>query len=88
MYSIDSADKSRDPERKEVTKFFKDELGFKDNEIEFVDRTNFYFEEETGWLTKFSDEELKRLNESAKRIFGDKKHGLGKQILKIAICEC
>ena len=58
MYSIDSADKSREPERKEVTKFFKDELGFKDNEIEFVDRNNFYFEEETGWLTKFSDEEL------------------------------
>ena len=88
IYAIDLDDNTRDSTRDLVTDFFKNYFGFLQSEIEFVDRTNFYFEEETGWLTKFSDEELKRLNESAKRIFGDKKHGLGKQILKIAICEC
>ena len=37
--------------------FFKDELGFTENEIEDVDRNNFYVDQDQIVKTKFSDEE-------------------------------
>ena len=68
--------------------FFVEKLGFEESEIEFVDRTKFFSIDKDGVdLTVFTDEELKILNDSSRRMFGDKKHGLGKQVLHIAICE-
>jgi hypothetical protein len=56
-YAIDFADKSRDLVRNLTKDFFKDELGFTENEIEFVDRNNFYDYKDQIVKTKFSDEE-------------------------------
>jgi hypothetical protein len=41
IYAIDINDKTLALTRKTATDFFKNELGFEDNEIEFVDRNNF-----------------------------------------------
>ncbi len=56
-YAIDFADKSRESVRKLTKDFFKDELGFTENEIEDVDRNNFYVDQDQIVKTKFSDEE-------------------------------
>ena len=41
IFSIDKADKTRDAIRKVIIDFFKNNLGFKDDDIIFVDRTEF-----------------------------------------------
>ena len=41
IYTIDKADKKREPIRKITIDFFKQELGFKDSDIFFVDRNEF-----------------------------------------------
>ena len=41
FYAIDLADKSREATRNKVKDFLKDWIGFKENEIEFIDRTKF-----------------------------------------------
>ena len=88
FYAIDSADNTRVLARKTTVDFFVEKLGFEESEIEFVDRTKFFSIDKDGVdLTVFTDEELKILNDSSRRMFGDKKHGLGKQVLHIAICE-
>ena len=42
IYAIDAADKSKESLRELTKNFFKDELDFKESEIQFVDRTHFY----------------------------------------------
>ena len=71
IYAIDAADKSKESLRELTKNFFKDELDFKESEIQFVDRTHFYKDQAGVWQTKFSDEEQKRLNYSAMVMFGD-----------------
>ena len=43
IYTIDKADKTREPIRKITIEFFKQELGFKDGDIIFVDRNEFIY---------------------------------------------
>ena len=86
VYAIDKADQAREPIRKATIDFFKTYLGFTDDEIIFVDRTE--FEKIDGvYLTKFSDETTEKMNQLARSIFEDPQHGLAKQVLNIAICE-
>ena len=87
VYTIDKADKTREPTRKVTIDFFKTYLSFTDDEIIFVDRMEFdgTFGKEK---TKFSTETTKRMNDFARSIFKDPQHGLAKQILNIALCEC
>ena len=86
VYAIDKADKSRESTRKVTIDFFKTYLGFTDDEIIFVDRTE--FEKIDGvYLTKFSDETTEKMNQLARSIFEDPQHGLAKQSLNIALCE-
>ena len=87
VYAIDAADKTREPTRKATIKFFKTYLGFTDDEIMFVDRTE--FDGTPGnESTKFSAETTLKMNEFARPIFEDTKHGIAKQVLNIALCEC
>ena len=46
IYAIDSADNTKDSLRELTKDFFKDELGFEESEIHFVDRTNFYYDQD------------------------------------------
>ena len=46
IYAIDVANKTMDLMRNQVTDFFKNYLGFLQSEIEFVDRTKFYEDED------------------------------------------
>jgi hypothetical protein len=87
VYTIDRADTSREATRKVTIDFFKTYLGFTDDEIIFIDRTEF---DGTPGLekTKFSAQTTQRMNEFARSIFEDPQHGLAKQILNIALCEC
>ena len=87
VYAIDKADKTREPNRKVTVDFFKTYLGFTDNEIIFVDRMEFGKIDGVN-QTKFSAETTKRMNDFARSIFKDPQHGLAKQILNIALCEC
>jgi hypothetical protein len=74
---------------RELTKlFFVDKLGYEENEIQFVDRANFLKTEANFHIANFSHEEYKKLNESARQMFNDRNHGLAKQVLNIALCEC
>ncbi len=41
MYAIDLSDNTRDSVRELTKDFFKQKLGFEENEIEFVDRNHF-----------------------------------------------
>ena len=41
IFTIDKADKTRDAIRKVLIDFFKNDLGFTDDDIIFVDRTEF-----------------------------------------------
>jgi hypothetical protein len=57
IYAIDSADNTRDSTRAKTKDFFKNELGFEDSEIHFVERSKFYKDQAGIWQAKFSDEE-------------------------------
>jgi hypothetical protein len=57
IYVIDASDDTRASVRELTKNFFKNHLGFLENEIELVDRNHFY-EVQTGvWQVNFSDEE-------------------------------
>ena len=89
VYAIDKADKTREPIRQVTIDFFKNYLGFTDDEIIFVDRMEFIGDAYNGISkTKFSAETTKRMNDFARSMFKDPQHGLAKQILNIALCEC
>ena len=87
VYAIEKADKTREPIRKLTVDFFKTYLGFTDDEIIFVDRMEFEYIDGID-KTKFSAETTKRMNDFARSMFKDPQHGLAKQILNIALCEC
>ena len=57
IYAIDSADDTRVSVRELTKEFFKESLGFKDNEIEFVNRDNFYENEAGLCKTRLSEDE-------------------------------
>ena len=57
FYAIDLADNTRDATRKYVTDFFKDYFGFLESEIEFIDRTKFYEDEDGVYKTKLTGQE-------------------------------
>jgi hypothetical protein len=87
IYAIDIADKTREPVRHYFIDFFMKYLGFERDNIIFVNRSNFFKNQAGVWSTKFSAEEPYGLENSMRRMFEDKQHGLGKQFLSIAICE-
>jgi hypothetical protein len=80
-------DKKREASRQATINFFKSSLGFKDSEIIFIDMKEFVKIDDYTWLTNFSEETQKKLNDFAMSIFTEKEHGLAKQILNIAISE-
>ena len=87
IYTIDKADKKRGPIRKIFTEFFKKYLGFTDDDIIFVDRSE--FEKIDGvWQTSFSAETKEAMKNFGRAIFADRQYGLANQIFNIAICEC
>ena len=55
IFTIDKADKRRDVIRKFIVDFFKNLIGFTNDDIIFIDRNE--FGEDKNWLdqTKFSD---------------------------------
>ena len=87
IYTIDKADKTREPTRQLTINFFKNELGFEDENIIIVDRNEFIGTpgEES---TKFSAETKETMKKLARLLIGDTKYGLANQILHIALCEC
>ena len=72
IYAIDSAHNTKISVRELTKDFLKNKLGFEESEIEFFDKTEFHKDQAGVWQTKFTDEEQKRLNESARLMFGDK----------------
>ena len=89
IYTIDKADKTREPTRKTTIDFFKNSLDFKDHNIILVDRNEFIGDFKNGiYKTKFSDETKEAMKRFARRIFGDTQFGLANQILHVALCEC
>ena len=84
IYVINKAKNTKKPIRKATTDFFKESLGFTDDEIIFVDKSEFEFDR-----TNFSAATQEALKRFARPIFEDAKHehGLAKQVLNIAICE-
>ena len=84
IYVINKADKTKEQTRKVTVDFFKNKIGFTDDEIIFVDLNE--FEEHYEWIeTKFNAEAMKKF---ARPIFEDTQHGIAKQVLNISICEC
>ena len=88
IYTIDKAEKTREPTRKTTIDFFKNSLGFKDHDIILVDRNEFGEDKDGNEQTKFSDETKEAMKRFARRIFGDTHFGLANQILHVALCEC
>ena len=86
IYTIEKADKTREPIRKLTIDFFKQELGFKDQNIIFVDRMEFIGTPGKE-STKFSAETKAAMSEFARPVFEDKQYSLANQILNIALCE-
>ena len=87
IYTIDKTDNTKQPARKVTIDFFKQLLGFKDENIIFVDRNE--FEKIDGiWRTKFRAETKEAMKKFARSVFGDTQYGLANQVLHIAICEC
>ena len=88
IYAIDKADKTREATRKFTIDFFKQELGFKDENIIFIDRSEFGEDKDGLDSTKFSADTKEAMKKFARPIFEDTQYGLANQILNIAICEC
>ena len=87
IFTIDKADLTRKANRKIVVDFFKKYFGFTDNDILFVDRTEFvgtYGKRSTAFSAQ-TKEEMKKF---ARSIFEDAQFGLANQILHIVFCEC
>jgi hypothetical protein len=68
IYTIEKADKTRDSTRNVTINFFKDVLGFKDENIFFIDRNEF-IETDGQESTKFSTETQEALNKFAIDVF-------------------
>ena len=78
---------TREANRKIVVDFFKKFFGFTDNDILFVDRTE--FNRQPGQeSTKFSAQTKEEMKKFARSIFEDAQFGLANQILHIVFCEC
>ena len=88
IFTIDKADKTREAIRKVIVDFYITKLGFTQDDIIFVDRNEFNGSAMDNLSTKFSMDTIKKMNEFARPIFEDMQHGLAKQVLNIAICEC
>ena len=89
IYTIDKTDNTKEPARKVTIDFFKQVLGFKDENIIFVDRSEFIGDFKNRiYQTKFSAETKEAMKKFARSVFGDTQYGLANQILHIAICEC
>jgi hypothetical protein len=69
IYAIDKADKSMEPTRKVTTDFFKNSLGFIDDEIIFIDVNEFGKDEKYEYVTKFNAKTEENLEKFATRIF-------------------
>ena len=82
FYAIDKANKRKEPIRKVITDFFKESLGFTDDEILFFDKSEFEWDK-----PNFSVETQQAMKRFARSCFEDNKHGPVKQVLNIAICE-
>ena len=82
IYAINKTDKTKEPTRKVTTDFFKEYLGFTDDDILFVDESEFDFDED-----KFIAATQEAMKKFARPIFEDTKHSLAKQVLNIAIFE-
>ena len=82
IYIIDEADKTKEPTRKVTTDFFKNTLGFTDNDIIFIDNSEFRYGN-----PQFSAATQEALKEFARPIFEDTSHSLAKQVLNIAVIE-
>ena len=67
VFAIDKANKSLEATRKVIIQFFKDYLGFKENEIIFIDRA--HFSNEGPVYTKFTDETKKEMASLGLSIF-------------------
>jgi hypothetical protein len=78
IYVINKADKTRELTRKVTTDFFKNSLGFTEDEIIFADVTEFESDEVDCLMSKFSDETKESMEIFARKIFEDTKHGLAK----------
>ena len=89
IFTIDKADTTREATRKIIVDFFKKFFGFTDNDIIFVDRTEFIRDLETGiFKTQFSAQTKEEMKKFARSIFEDTQFGLANQILHIVLCEC
>ena len=88
IYTIDKTDNTKEPARKVTIDFFKQVLGFKDENIIFVDRNEFGYNQSGICRTEFSAETKEAMKKFARSVFGDTQYGLANQILHIAICEC
>ena len=88
IFTIDKADLTRKANRKIVVDFFKKYFGFTDNDILFVDRTEFGEDSEGNVKTKFSAQTKEEMKKFARSIFEDAQFGLANQILHIVFCEC
>ena len=73
IYVFNKTDKTKEPIRKITTEFFKESLGFTDDEIIFVDKSEFEWDR-----TNFSDATKEAMKRFARPIFEDIKHGLAK----------
>ena len=82
IYVIDKADNRKESIRKVTSDFFKESLGFTDDDILFVDKSEFEWDR-----TNFSAEIEEAMKRFTRPIFEDTKHERAKQVLNIAICE-
>ena len=93
IYAIDKTDNTKEATRKVTIDFFKQVLGFEDENIILVDRSEFGDSRNIGEgkghvYTKFSEETENKMKEFARHLFGDKEYLIANQVLNIAICEC
>ena len=82
IYVIDNADQTKEPTRKVTTDFFKNTLGFTNDDIIYVDKSELELTR-----TKFSAATKEAMKEFARPIFKDTNHSLAKQVLNIAVIE-
>ena len=67
--TIDKDDKTREPQRNIIIEFFKKSLGFKEEDIILIDRTEFDFNEDGELQPNFSAETFEAIKNFAIPIF-------------------
>ena len=90
IYTIDKTDRRKEKTAVRILTidFFKEVLGFKDENIIFVDRNEFIGDSKKRmYQTKFSSKTKEAMKKFARPLFRDTQYGLANQILNIAICE-